>query len=152
VASNGKPNATIGVHDLVRRDPYLPSRVVENLFWFGRYCERCDDSARWLRIMLARYVDGDDPQALQAAVELGERLMLLPEEGELPERLLAACSAMTGRSACVQPAALAVGGLAGARQVSGKTGRRWWSCSAKPWSWKPKSRTSASCWISSTGW
>ncbi len=81
---------TIGVHDLVRRDPYLPSRVVENLFWFGRYCERCDDSARLLRIMLARYVDGDDPQALQAAVDLGERLNLLPEEGDLPARLLAA--------------------------------------------------------------
>ncbi|PBJ19675.1 hypothetical protein BSF44_45080 [Pseudomonas sp. ACN8] len=85
-----KAQRNIGVHDLVRRDPYLPSRVVENLFWFGRYCERCDDSARLLRIMLARYVDGDDPQALQAAVDLGERLMLLPEEGELPERLLAA--------------------------------------------------------------
>ncbi|MET0949777.1 MAG: circularly permuted type 2 ATP-grasp protein [Pseudomonas sp.] len=85
-----KAQRNIGVHDLVRRDPYLPSRVVENLFWFGRYCERCDDSARLLRIMLARYVDGDDPQALQAAVELGERLMLLPDEGELPERLLAA--------------------------------------------------------------
>ncbi|MCU1737265.1 MULTISPECIES: circularly permuted type 2 ATP-grasp protein [Pseudomonas] len=81
---------SLGVRDLVRRDPYLPSRVVENLFWFGRYCERCDDSARLLRIMLARYVDGDDPQALQAAVELGESLMLLPDEGELPERLLAA--------------------------------------------------------------
>ncbi|MHC8303952.1 circularly permuted type 2 ATP-grasp protein [Pseudomonas sp. PB3P13] len=81
---------TISVHDLVRRDPYLPSRVVENLFWFGRYCERCDDSARLLRIMLARYVDGDDPQALQAAVNLGERLNLLPEEGELSARLLAA--------------------------------------------------------------
>ncbi len=81
---------TIGAYDLVRRDPYLPSRVVENLFWFGRYCERCDDSARLLRIMLARYVDGDDPQALLAAVDLGESLMLLPDEGELPERLLAA--------------------------------------------------------------
>ncbi|MCP2075932.1 UNVERIFIED_ORG: putative circularly permuted ATP-grasp superfamily protein/putative alpha-E superfamily protein [Pseudomonas lini] len=81
---------TVGVHDLVRRDPYLPSRVVENLFWFGRYCERCDDSARLLRIMLARYVDGDDPLALQSAVSLGESLMLLPDEGELPERLLAA--------------------------------------------------------------
>ncbi|MGY2168024.1 circularly permuted type 2 ATP-grasp protein [Pseudomonas gingeri] len=81
---------SLGVHDLVRRDPYLPSRVVENLFWFGRYCERCDDSARLLRIMLARYVDGDDPRALQAAVDLGESLMLLPDEGELPERLQAA--------------------------------------------------------------
>ncbi|CAN1595878.1 circularly permuted type 2 ATP-grasp protein [Pseudomonas sp. B21-028] len=85
-----KTQRTVGVHDLVRRDPYLPSRVVENLFWFGRYCERCDDSARLLRIMLARYVDGDDPQALKSAVSLGESLMLLPEEGELPERLLAA--------------------------------------------------------------
>jgi uncharacterized circularly permuted ATP-grasp superfamily protein/uncharacterized alpha-E superfamily protein len=85
-----KAQRTVGVHDLVRRDPYLPSRVVENLFWFGRYCERCDDSARLLRIMLARYVDGDDPQGLQSAVTLGESLMLLPEEGELPERLLAA--------------------------------------------------------------
>ncbi|MCL9798725.1 circularly permuted type 2 ATP-grasp protein [Pseudomonas sp. AKS31] len=85
-----KSQRSVGVHDLVRRDPYLPSRVVENLFWFGRYCERCDDSARLLRIMLARYVDGDDPQALQAAVDLGERLTLLPDEGELPERLLAA--------------------------------------------------------------
>jgi uncharacterized alpha-E superfamily protein len=85
-----KAQRNIGVHDLVRRDPYLPSRVVENLFWFGRYCERCDDSARLLRVMLARYVDGDDPQALEAAVDLGERLNLLPEEGELPQRLLAA--------------------------------------------------------------
>ena len=85
-----KAQRTVGVHDLVRRDPYLPSRVVENLFWFGRYCERCDDRARLLRIMLARYVDGDDPQALKSAVSLGESLMLLPEEGELPERLQAA--------------------------------------------------------------
>jgi uncharacterized circularly permuted ATP-grasp superfamily protein/uncharacterized alpha-E superfamily protein len=81
---------TLGVHDLIRRDPYLPSRVVENLFWFGRYCERCDDSARLLRIVLARYIDGDDPLALQAAVELAESLMLLPEDGTLPERLLEA--------------------------------------------------------------
>ncbi|WP_110951046.1 circularly permuted type 2 ATP-grasp protein [Pseudomonas bohemica] len=90
-----KGRHSLGVHDLIRRDPYLPSRVVENLFWFGRYCERCDDSARLLRIMLARYVDGDDPLALQAAVELGERLNLVPREdeekpSELDDRLLAA--------------------------------------------------------------
>ncbi|MGF6151422.1 circularly permuted type 2 ATP-grasp protein [Pseudomonas fluorescens] len=90
IGEQWKAQRTLGVHDLVRRDPYLPSRVVENLFWFGRYCERCDDSARLLRIMLTRYVDGDDPQALQAAVDLGENLLLLPDEGELPERLLTA--------------------------------------------------------------
>ncbi|QKE64616.1 circularly permuted type 2 ATP-grasp protein [Aquipseudomonas campi] len=83
----------LGVADLVRSDPYLPSRVVENLFWFGRYSSRCEDGARLLRIMLARYVDDDDdPQALQTALALGESLGLLPgaAEGSLEERLLQA--------------------------------------------------------------
>ncbi|MCQ4349072.1 circularly permuted type 2 ATP-grasp protein [Pseudomonas stutzeri] len=69
----------LGVADVVRSDPYLPSRQVENLFWFGRYCDRCEGTARFLRIMLARYVDdGDDPAALQAAVQVAEGLGLLP--------------------------------------------------------------------------
>lgn len=85
----------LGVQDLVRSDPYLPSRVVENLFWFGRYCERCEGSARLLRILLARYVDDDDdPQALQAALGVAENLGLLPPPGEagavLEARLLRA--------------------------------------------------------------
>lgn len=83
----------LGVADLVRSDPYLPSRVVENLYWFGRYSERCEDGARLLRIMLARYVDDDDdPQALQTALGLGESLGLLPDadSGELQARLLEA--------------------------------------------------------------
>jgi uncharacterized circularly permuted ATP-grasp superfamily protein/uncharacterized alpha-E superfamily protein len=83
----------LGVADLVRSDPYLPSRVVENLYWFGRYSERCEDGARLLRIMLARYVDDDDdPQALQTALSLAESLGLLPdaESGELHTRLLEA--------------------------------------------------------------
>ncbi len=83
----------LGVADLVRSDPYLPSRVVENLYWFGRYSERCEDGARLLRIMLARYVDDDDdPQALQTALSLAESLGLLPDadSGELQQRLLEA--------------------------------------------------------------
>lgn len=83
----------LGVADLVRSDPFLPSRVVENLFWFGRYSSRCEDGARLLRIMLARYVDDDDdPQALQTALALGESLGLLPDAGEgtLEARLLQA--------------------------------------------------------------
>ncbi|UCJ18649.1 circularly permuted type 2 ATP-grasp protein [Pseudomonas sp. MM211] len=83
----------LGAADLVRSDPYLPSRVVENLFWFGRYSERCEDNARLLRIMLSRYVDDDDdPQALEAALDLGESLGLLPDEehGALDARLLEA--------------------------------------------------------------
>jgi uncharacterized alpha-E superfamily protein len=64
--------------------------VVENLFWFGRYCERCDDSARLLRIILGRYIDGDDPKALAAAVDLAESINLLPDEGDMEERIRAA--------------------------------------------------------------
>ncbi|CAD5106568.1 circularly permuted type 2 ATP-grasp protein [Zestomonas carbonaria] len=83
----------LGVRDLIRQDPYLPSRVVENLFWFGRYSERCDDGARLLRVVLSRYVDADgDDLALQAALDLGERLGLLPTDSEmgLERRLLEA--------------------------------------------------------------
>lgn len=39
-------------HDLVRDDTHLSSRVAENLFWFGRHTERCDNIARLLRIAL----------------------------------------------------------------------------------------------------
>jgi uncharacterized circularly permuted ATP-grasp superfamily protein/uncharacterized alpha-E superfamily protein len=84
---------SLGVADLVRSDPFLPSRVVENLYWFGRYSERCEDHARLLRIMLARYVDDDDdPQTLHTVISLGESLGLLPEAeyGELQQRLLEA--------------------------------------------------------------
>ena len=84
----GKP---LGVHDLIRSDPYLPSRVVENLYWFGRYSERCDDGARLLRVLLSRYVDDDDddddPLALKAAVELGETTGWLPPGVDLEQCL-----------------------------------------------------------------
>jgi len=47
------PNA-IGADDLVRSGLNLSSRVVENLFWFGRHVERCDATARLLRVALRR--------------------------------------------------------------------------------------------------
>ncbi|BAU76864.1 circularly permuted type 2 ATP-grasp protein [Metapseudomonas furukawaii] len=83
---------TLGVRDLIRQDPYLPSRVVENLFWFGRYSERCDDGARLLRVVLSRYVDADgDERALQSALRLASAIGLLPAgEEPLEARLLAA--------------------------------------------------------------
>jgi uncharacterized circularly permuted ATP-grasp superfamily protein/uncharacterized alpha-E superfamily protein len=31
----------------------LPARLAENLFWLGRYCERCEDKARLLRATFA---------------------------------------------------------------------------------------------------
>jgi uncharacterized circularly permuted ATP-grasp superfamily protein/uncharacterized alpha-E superfamily protein len=38
--------------DLIRDDTHLSSRVAENLYWFGRYCERCDNISRLMRTTL----------------------------------------------------------------------------------------------------
>jgi uncharacterized alpha-E superfamily protein len=38
--------------DLVREDTSLPSRVAEDLLWFGRHAERCDNICRLLRVAL----------------------------------------------------------------------------------------------------
>jgi uncharacterized circularly permuted ATP-grasp superfamily protein/uncharacterized alpha-E superfamily protein len=42
----------------IRHDD-LPSRLVENLYWFGRYAERCEDKVRLLRATLAVRADPD---------------------------------------------------------------------------------------------
>ncbi|HEV7814095.1 MAG TPA: alpha-E domain-containing protein, partial [Janthinobacterium sp.] len=38
--------------DLVREDSNLSSRVAENLLWYGRHAERCDNIGRLLRVAL----------------------------------------------------------------------------------------------------
>jgi uncharacterized alpha-E superfamily protein len=43
--------------DLVRTGLNLSSRVVENLYWFGRNTERCDSMARLLRVALTRVIE-----------------------------------------------------------------------------------------------
>lgn len=56
---------------LVRQSD-IPSRVVENLFWFGRYAVRCEDKARLMRSTLAVRVDaGTWPGALSVCHDLG---------------------------------------------------------------------------------
>jgi uncharacterized alpha-E superfamily protein len=44
--------STVTRDDLVKLRASIPSRLAENLFWFGRYAERCDDCARLLRVAL----------------------------------------------------------------------------------------------------
>ena len=39
---------TITSHELIRDDTHLSSRMAENLFWFGRYADRCDNITRLL--------------------------------------------------------------------------------------------------------
>lgn len=72
----------IGPADLLRSGNNLSSRVVENLFWFGRYTERFDDAARLLRVALARFVDSGDEGSheLDAAVALGTQLRILSSD------------------------------------------------------------------------
>lgn len=45
-----KPSIT--GEDLVREDTNLSSRMAENLLWFGRHAERCDNIGRLLRVAL----------------------------------------------------------------------------------------------------
>src|SRR5574343_1889864 len=75
---------SVGVRDLVRAGSNLSSRVVENLFWLGRYSERFDDSARMLRVALSRLVEagGSKTPVVIAAMELARRLGVLPKVGE----------------------------------------------------------------------
>ena len=54
----------------IRHDE-IPSRLVENLYWFGRYLVRCEDKARLLRATLAARVDYT---AWQAAVATARSL------------------------------------------------------------------------------
>ena len=100
-------NPLIGKTDLVRSGSNLSSRVVENLFWFGRYAERCEDMARLLRVGLSRLVDAgtdDDTAALVSAYQTGVALKLLPEaKSKTPSRrdietqlLTALCSSEWG--------------------------------------------------------
>jgi uncharacterized circularly permuted ATP-grasp superfamily protein/uncharacterized alpha-E superfamily protein len=43
---------SITSEDLVREDTNLSSRMAENMLWFGRHAERCDNIARLLRVAL----------------------------------------------------------------------------------------------------
>jgi uncharacterized alpha-E superfamily protein len=72
----------VSKNDLIRSGSNLSSRVVENLYWFGRYTERCDDAARLLRAGLSRLVEAggaDATPALFSAYDLCRSLKLLPE-------------------------------------------------------------------------
>lgn len=62
----------------VRHDE-LPSQLVENLFWLGRYSERCEDKARLVRATLAmRTSERVWRRARQQCIDYG----VLPETGD----------------------------------------------------------------------
>jgi len=57
VSSFSLLRAEVRPEDLVRTGLNLSSRVVENLYWFGRDSERCDGVARLLRLALTRVIE-----------------------------------------------------------------------------------------------
>ncbi len=87
---DGAHRREIRASDLVRRDDFLPSRLVENLFWLGRYSERADDTVRLLRVVLSRYVDsGTTNPSFNAAIDACRSLGMLRGHSALRRRLLA---------------------------------------------------------------
>lgn len=81
---------SLGVHDLLRHDPFLPSRVAENMFWLGRYAERADNQARLIRSALDRHLEADPDRAtgLLLALQHGRRQGLFDADRELQHSLL----------------------------------------------------------------
>jgi uncharacterized alpha-E superfamily protein len=79
-------------HDIVRSGANLSSRMVENLFWFGRYAERCDDIARLLRVALERLIGNvqadRDPEWTSILDLCGQLELLSVEPGREAEPML----------------------------------------------------------------
>lgn len=68
---------------LVRGSLDLPSRVADNLFWFGRYVERTEDTTRLLRAALSRAGTAAGfgaAEELPVALELLRRVFRPPQE------------------------------------------------------------------------
>ena len=57
----------------------LPSRLAENLFWLGRYSERCEDKSRLLR---ASFGVRSDPQLWPLALEVCAHFVAAPKGGD----------------------------------------------------------------------
>ena len=91
-------SSTVKPADLVTARANLSSRAAENLFWFGRYGERCDATARLLRVAIASVLDDGAARshAAKAALVLAGRLRLLGDEddGDEGEAALGISSAL----------------------------------------------------------
>ncbi|HEY0821784.1 MAG TPA: circularly permuted type 2 ATP-grasp protein, partial [Rhizobacter sp.] len=105
VLSDGPVNAsfsllssTVTPQDLVTSRGNVPSRTAENLFWFGRYGERCDSSARLLRVAIATVLGATDANAddssdgLVPVLALAERVGLIESTDNPGTELLRAAT------------------------------------------------------------
>jgi uncharacterized circularly permuted ATP-grasp superfamily protein/uncharacterized alpha-E superfamily protein len=105
VLSDGPVNAsfsllssTVSADDLVTSRGNVPSRAAENLFWFGRYGERCDGAARLLRVAIASVLGHGDTHAddgadgLVPTLALARRLNLIDSSENPGTELLRAAT------------------------------------------------------------
>ncbi len=71
--------ARVDAGDLISSNANVPSRTAENLYWFGRYGERCDASVRLLRVALTHQIEetAGVPDGSQPALELAWRMGLI---------------------------------------------------------------------------
>ncbi len=83
VESAPQAELSAGTGRLDRDHAPVPSRVVENLFWLGRYAERLEDTTRLLRTALARLTgEGGPAEELELTALAGwfVRIELLPPD------------------------------------------------------------------------
>jgi uncharacterized alpha-E superfamily protein len=80
-AANAEDVASAHAHALLRRTRHddLPSQLVENLYWLGRYSERCEDKARLVRATLAMRTTA---AVWRSGREQCVRYGVLPAEGD----------------------------------------------------------------------
>ena len=87
-------STTVKPEDLVGARVNLPSRAAENLFWYGRYGERCDSAVRTLRVAIAGVLDhaAEPLDGLAPAIELAYRLGLIDDTADANVALLRAAT------------------------------------------------------------
>jgi uncharacterized circularly permuted ATP-grasp superfamily protein/uncharacterized alpha-E superfamily protein len=87
-------STTVTADDLVGSHANLPSRAAENLFWYGRYGERCDSAVRTLRVAIAGVLDHDaEPSdGIAPAIVLAERVGLIDDTDDARVALLRAAT------------------------------------------------------------
>lgn len=80
--------------ELGRARAGVSSRVAENLFWFGRYGERCDAGARLLRVAIAGVLNDEahTGDGVAPPIALARRLLLLPAADAAATGLLRAAT------------------------------------------------------------
>lgn len=89
---------TVGPGQLVGPEAAVPSRAAENLFWFGRYGERCEASVRLLRVALGEILEEGTTKTagVRPAWTLAQRLGLLESTRDAPRSLRRAATRPDG--------------------------------------------------------